>query len=220
MVGMAVEIRNLRRVYTARRGGGSRTALDGIDLDVADGHIHGLLGPNGAGKTTLVKILSTVLLPTAGTARVLGYDVVDRPREIRSRIGAVFGGDRGLYARVSVRRNLLFWASLYGLDGKAGRLRSEMLIARMGLTERADDLVERLSRGMVQRVHLARGLIGDPKLVFLDEPPGAIRWRPGTSTICSLSCGTRAAPSCSPRTTWPRQRSCAPASRSSTRARS
>jgi ABC-2 type transport system ATP-binding protein len=170
MADMAVEVRNLRRVYTARRGGGSRTALDGIDLDVADGHIHGLLGPNGAGKTTLVKILSTVLLPTAGTARVLGYDVVDRPREVRNRIGAVFGGDRGLYARVSVRRNLLFWASLYGLDGKAGRLRSEMLIARMGLAERADDLVERLSRGMVQRVHLARGLISDPKLVFLDEP--------------------------------------------------
>ncbi len=101
---------------------------------------------------------------------MLGFNVVDQPNEVRSRIGTVFGGDRGLYTRVSVRRNLLFWASLYGLDGKRARRRSDQLIERMGLAERADDLVEQLSRGMVQRVHLARGLIGSPAVVFLDEP--------------------------------------------------
>ena len=167
---LAVEVRDLGRIYTPRRGSGARTALGGIDLEIAAGHIHGLLGPNGAGKTTLVKILSTVLLPTSGTARVLGFNVVDQPGEVRIRIGTVFGGERGLYTRVSVRRNLLFWASLYGLDGKRARSCSDQLIERMGLADRADDLVEQLSRGMVQRVHLARGLIGDPQVVFLDEP--------------------------------------------------
>ncbi|GAA1918533.1 ABC transporter ATP-binding protein [Streptantibioticus ferralitis] len=171
MTDLAVEVRGLRRVYQARRGAPeARTALDGIDLDVVPGQIHGLLGPNGAGKTTLVKILSTVLLPTEGTARVLGYDVVEHRQDVRTRIGTVFGSERGLYARVSVRRNLLFWASLYGLSGRVGRHRTEQLIERVGLAERADDRVEELSKGMVQRVHLARGLIGDPRMVFLDEP--------------------------------------------------
>jgi ABC-2 type transport system ATP-binding protein len=169
MTEAALVVQALRRTYAQRRGE-PRTALDGVDLAVRPGEIHGLLGPNGAGKTTLVKILSTVLLPTSGTAEVLGFDVVRHPQQVRTRIGTVFGGDRGSYARVSVRRNLLFWASLYGLDRRAGRRRADELIERVGLTERADDPVEQLSRGMVQRVHLARGLVGDPRVVFLDEP--------------------------------------------------
>jgi len=173
----AVRTWELRRTFTPRRGE-PREALKGLDLTIGAGEIHGLLGPNGAGKTTLVRILSTVLLPTAGRAEVLGLDVVGDRDQVRTRIGTVFGGERGLYSRVSVRRNMLFWASLYGLDRRAARTRSDALLERMGLTGRADTPVEELSRGMVQRVHLARGLIGDPRVLFLDEPttgldPGA-----------------------------------------------
>ena len=169
MTDAALSVRSLRRVYTSRKAG-PRVAIESLDLQASYGAIHGLLGPNGAGKTTLVKILSTVLLPTSGTAEVLGFDVERQPHEVRTRIGTVFGSERGLYSRVSARRNLLFWASLYGLDGRSARVRADALMERVGIADRADVPVEQLSRGMVQRVHLARGLIGDPRLVFLDEP--------------------------------------------------
>ena len=169
MTSYAVQTRGLRRVYTPRRTE-PRVSLDGIDLEIEVGEVHGLLGPNGAGKTTLVKILSTVLLPTEGSAAILGRDVVRDRNEVRRLVGCVFGGERGLYTRVSTRRNMLFWASLYGLPRREARTRSEELIERVGLAERADEPVENLSRGMMQRVHLARGLIGDPKVILLDEP--------------------------------------------------
>src|SRR5260370_11626359 len=143
MSDFAIQTRALRREYRPRHAP-VRVALDGIDLAVRAGEIHGLLGPNGAGKTTLVKVLSTVLLPTSGSAEVLGFDVRARPREVRSRIGSVFGGERGLYLRVSSRRNLLFWASLYGLHGVQAKARCQELLDRVGLAERADDPVEQL----------------------------------------------------------------------------
>jgi ABC-2 type transport system ATP-binding protein len=145
-------------------------ALAGVSLDVDKGEVHGLLGPNGAGKTTLVKILSTVLLPTSGSATVLGYDVVADVREVRRAVGVAFGGERGLYTRVSARRNLQFWGALYGLSRRDVRRRSDELLERVGLLERADAPVETYSRGMKQRLHLARGLIHDPQVLFLDEP--------------------------------------------------
>ncbi|HEX6869717.1 MAG TPA: ABC transporter ATP-binding protein [Micromonosporaceae bacterium] len=165
----AVMTQGLRRIYQRRRGE-PRVALDGFDLEVQTGGVHGLLGPNGAGKTTLVKILSTVLLPTEGTVRVLGFDVVRQADRIRAAVASVLGGERGLYSHASVRLNLLFWASLYGLHGKAAQTRCDELMERVGLSERADEPVERLSRGMMQRVHLARGLVSDPQLILLDEP--------------------------------------------------
>jgi ABC-2 type transport system ATP-binding protein len=171
MAGPVVEVERLRRVFAGRsKRSEPVVALDGLSLTVDPGEIHGLLGPNGAGKTTLVKILSTVLLPTAGSARVLGEDVVTGGNRLRRRIGIVFGGERGLYRRVSSRRNLLFWATMYGLDGRQGRRRADELLRRVGLAERADEPVERLSRGMLQRLHLARGLVSEPEVVFLDEP--------------------------------------------------
>ncbi len=169
----AVEIRNLSRVYrTGKRRSSTEevTALDGVTLGIERGEIHGLLGPNGAGKTTLVKILSTVLLPTTGTATVEGFDVVEDTEEVRKRIGIVFGGERGLYFRLTPRRILRYWAALYKLPDSVAQLRVEELIARVGLTEWADRRVETFSRGMKQRLHLARGLIGDPPVLFLDEP--------------------------------------------------
>jgi ABC-2 type transport system ATP-binding protein len=178
----AVEVDDLRRVFRAGRrrrwrresAGPARpeavVALDGLSLRIEHGELHGLLGPNGAGKTTLVKILTTVLLPTSGTVRVLGHDVVRYAALVRPRIGLVLGGERGLYNRLSARKNLQFWAALYGLTDAAARLRVGELLDRLGLSARADDTVETYSRGMKQRLHLARGLIGDPEVLFLDEP--------------------------------------------------
>jgi ABC-2 type transport system ATP-binding protein len=171
---MSVRVVDLVRSYRKGKGwrprGAEVVALGGLSLDVPEGEVHGLLGPNGAGKTTLCKILSTVLLPTSGRAEVLGLDVVARAAEVRARIGIVFGGERGLYAKLSARQNLRYWAALYKLPDDEARRRTDGLLDRLGLTDKADDLVETYSRGMNQRVHLARGLVGDPRVVLFDEP--------------------------------------------------
>ncbi|MBU1226137.1 MAG: ABC transporter ATP-binding protein [Actinobacteria bacterium] len=167
----AVTTTALRREFKPRkRGLDPITALDDVSLAVEPGEIHGLLGPNGAGKTTLVKILSTILTPTSGTATVLGHDVVEDPGAVRRVIGLVFGGDRGLYTLLSARHNLEYWAALYGVPSRDTGSRIDALLARVGLTRRADDRVETYSRGMRQRLHLARGLVSDPEVLFLDEP--------------------------------------------------
>lgn len=178
-----IEVTGLGRVFTkrgrkakrAQQGGsaapGSRiVALEGVNLSVPEGETHGILGPNGAGKTTLVKILSTMLLPTSGRARVAGHDVATEADRVRRRIGIVFGGDHGLYTRITARQNLAFWATMYRVDAGVVKRRSQELLERVGLTDRADEPVEGFSRGMRQRLHLARGLIGDPAVLFLDEP--------------------------------------------------
>ena len=153
-----------------RKRGHHVVALDDVSLDVEAGELHGLLGPNGAGKTTLVKILSTVLLPTTGRAWVDGHDVVTDAAAVRHRIGIVFGGERGLYTRLTARQNLRYWAALHRLPDAVGRARTDALLERLGLAARADERVETYSRGMKQRLHLARGLISDPPVLFLDEP--------------------------------------------------
>jgi ABC-2 type transport system ATP-binding protein len=166
----AVEVDVITRVFKGKKGKPDVVALDDVSLEIPQGEIHGLLGPNGAGKTTLVKILSTVLLPTSGRARVLGHDVVDETKAVRPLIGIVFGGERGLYWRLTGRQNLEYWGALYKLSARETKERTQRLIERVGLTERADERVETYSRGMKQRLHLARGLIGDAKILFLDEP--------------------------------------------------
>ena len=165
----AVDVQEIRRVFTPRKRE-PVVALDGVSLAIPAGEVHGLLGPNGAGKTTLVKILSTVLLPSGGRAFVGGHDVVTETEAVRPLIGIVFGGERGLYTRLSARQNLEYWGALYRLSGAQIKQRSAELLERVGLTERADQRVEEFSRGMKQRLHLARGLMGDARVLFLDEP--------------------------------------------------
>jgi ABC-2 type transport system ATP-binding protein len=159
-----------RRFPASRKGEPDRAALDQLDLEIPTGEVHGLLGPNGAGKTTLCKILSTVLLPTSGQAKIHGYDVVRHARSVRPLMGLVFGGERGLYSRLTGRQNLRYWAALYRVPRKQVNERVETLLARVGLADRAHERVETWSRGMKQRLHLARGLVGNPKVLILDEP--------------------------------------------------
>src|SRR5437763_10728843 len=143
----AVDVQEIHRVFTPRRRE-PVTALDGVSLSIPSGEVHGLLGPIGAGKTTLVKILSTVLLPTSGRASVCGHDVVGDTKAVRPLIGIVFGGERGLYTRLTARQNLEYWGALYRLAGPEIKARTAVLPERVGLTERADQRVEEFSRGM------------------------------------------------------------------------
>jgi ABC-2 type transport system ATP-binding protein len=166
---------DLRRTYRTTTGIFRRRSLDveavrGVSFDVAEGELFGLLGPNGAGKTTTIKMLITLLIPTSGEARVLGYDVVRDAREVRKRIGYVFGGERGLYERLSGLDNLRYFAELYGVPARAQRPRIAELLELVGLQGREKERVEGYSRGMRQRLHIARGLLHDPKVLFLDEP--------------------------------------------------
>ncbi len=171
----AIEATRLRKTYVTKRGvlrreRVERAALGGVDLAIESGELFGLLGPNGAGKTTMVKIFTTLLLPTSGTAKVLGLDVVKDQWALRRRIGFVFGGERGLYWRLSGLDNLRYFADLYRIPPQVSRRRIAELLERLGLAGRERDRVELYSRGMKQRLHLARGLLNDPDVLFLDEP--------------------------------------------------
>ena len=146
------------------------SAVDGIDLRVETGEIFGVLGPNGAGKTTTMKMLATLLIPTSGSIRVLGIDPLERPRDVRARLGAMLSGERSLYWKLTARENLEYFAALYHVPPKETRARIERALAAVKLSDRADDYVERYSTGMRQRLALARALLPDPQLVILDEP--------------------------------------------------
>jgi len=145
-------------------------AVDGIDLTVRRGEIFGVLGPNGAGKTTTLRMLSTLLIPTGGEARVMGLDVVRDGREVRKRIGTVLSGERSVYWKLTARENLEYYAALYHIPPRATRRRIEEALAAVELTDRADDYVERFSSGMRQRLVLSRALLPDPPLLLVDEP--------------------------------------------------
>src|SRR5436305_472201 len=171
----AIEAEKLRRTYRQtsgflRRRTKTIEAVRGIDFEVSEGELFGLLGPNGAGKTTTIKMLVTLLIPSSGTARVLGHDVVRDAQAVRRQIGYVFGGDRGAYERLSGLDNLRYVSELYGVPPKVQKRRIPELIELVGLTGRERERVEGYSRGMRQRLHIARGLIHDPPVVVLDEP--------------------------------------------------
>ena len=171
----AITVQDLRRVYSSSKGIIRKTrnvleAVKGISFDVDYGELFGLVGPNGAGKTTTIKMLTTLLTPTSGSAKVLGFDIVKDYIDIRRRIGIIFGGERGLYYRVSGRENLRYFADLYGVPLRKRDGIINELLGIVGLADRADERVEGYSRGMKQRLHIAKGLINDPQLIFMDEP--------------------------------------------------
>ena len=160
-----------RLSYFGRRRPSERVvAVDHVNLKVRKGTLFGVLGPNGAGKTTTIKLLSTLLVPDEGTAFVNGFDVVKNDNDVRASIGVVTGGERGLYWRLSARENLLFFSRLYGVKESEARPRINDLLKLVELQARADDTVEKYSRGMKQRLHLIKSLVHDPPLLLLDEP--------------------------------------------------
>lgn len=172
---LAIDVKSLNKTFKTKSGFFIRKtkvteAVADVSFEVKKGELFGLLGPNGAGKTTTVKMLSTLLLPTSGSATILGLDVVQQTREIRKRIGFTFGGSRGLYGRLSANDNLRYFAELYGLEPEVTARRIPELLETVGLSGRGDDRVETFSSGMQQRLHLARALLHDPELIYLDEP--------------------------------------------------
>src|SRR6187399_982025 len=164
----AIAARGLRRTYNVKPT--PVVALDGVDLEVAPGEFFGLLGPNGAGKTTLIKILTTLLLPSEGTARIFGFDVVDDVKRIRRIMNMVAGGEQSGYGILTVREQLWMFSQFYGLGTGEGWARVDELIEATGLTDQRLQRVSTLSTGQRQKMNMARGLLNDPWILFLDEP--------------------------------------------------
>ena len=186
----SIETENLTKRFVLNRGlidlirnPGRReviTTLDGVNLKVREGEVLGLLGPNGAGKSTLIKILCTLILPSEGNAYVGGFDVVKEGGKARSCIGFITTDERSFYWRLSGRENLQFFATLHNLPRSIARDRVEELLDVVSLKNRADEPFLNYSAGMKQRMAIARGLLNDPAVLFMDEPtrsldPGAAK---------------------------------------------
>jgi ABC-2 type transport system ATP-binding protein len=148
---------------------GNHVAVDGVSFAVEEGEVFGLLGPNGAGKTTTISMLTGVLEPTSGTARIGGHDILAEPTEVK-RINGLVPQDLALYPTLSARANLQFFGRIYGLRGKALRERVDDVLEIVALADRADEPIEKYSGGMKRRVNIAAGLVHQPRLLFLDEP--------------------------------------------------
>jgi ABC-2 type transport system ATP-binding protein len=164
----AVEVQSLSRIFHDRKK--PLTALEDISLTVEQGELFGLLGPNGAGKTTLIKILSTLLLPSSGSARVLGYDVEREAQKIRSRVNMVSGGEVSGYGLLTVRENLWMFSQFYGIPGKEANKRIDEMLDLFGLADKAQAKVRTISTGQRQKMNVIRGFVTSPDLIFLDEP--------------------------------------------------
>ena len=178
--GIAVELHDLTKRFPLRRrwidlirsprGGERVLAVDRLSFTVREGEFFGLLGPNGAGKTTVFKMLSTLILPDSGEARILGNDLVRNASAVRSDLCPVIADERSLNWRISARENLRFYAQLYGLSGQAASESVSELIEVVGLTEAGHKMVGAFSSGMKQRLLLARTLLARPRVLLLDEP--------------------------------------------------
>ncbi len=167
----AVETKGLTRTFrAARRGEKEVVALAGVDVEIRPGEVFGLLGPNGAGKTTLIKILATLLLPSAGEARVDGLDVERDAAEVRRRITMVSGGEVSGYGVLTVRENVWMFSQFYGIPTREAMPRIDALLERLGLKADANTRINKLSTGMRQKMNIIRGFVCEPKILFLDEP--------------------------------------------------
>jgi len=165
---LAVAVEGLRKQFGT--GPDAVTAVDDVSLEIETGSVVGLLGPNGAGKTTLIKSILGMVLPDAGTVRIRGIDVFERPREAYAHVDAMLEGARNDYWRLTVRENLRYFATVGGVDPDSVADRHDRLLDRLDLADRADVPVRDLSRGMKQKVSLASVLAGNADVVFLDEP--------------------------------------------------
>ncbi len=170
-----IEVKSLNKTFHTKTGlwrikTKETVAVEDVSFTIERGELFGLLGPNGAGKTTTVKMLTTLLLPTGGSASIMGLDVVKQTAEVRKHIGFAFSGSRGLYNRLTAVQNLKYFAELYALDSEVSKKRIPELLELVGLGTRGDDRVETYSSGMTQRLHLARALLHNPEVLFLDEP--------------------------------------------------
>jgi ABC-2 type transport system ATP-binding protein len=179
MSAKVIEANELVRVYRSstgllRKKKKETLAVDRISFSVEKGELFGMLGPNGAGKTTTIKMLTTLLTPTGGKASVLGFDVLQEPVEVRKRMGLILGGEKGLYYRVTGRQNLKYFADLYGVPMQYRDKRVQEVLDLVGLTAKADTQVEDYSRGMKQKLHIAKGIVHDPEVIFMDEPTIAL----------------------------------------------
>jgi len=179
----AVETRELTRIFAGKKKRfrrkatdngddhlGPVTALDGVSLQIREGELFGMLGPNGAGKTTLIKILATLLLPTAGQAFVAGHDVAKDPFPIRQRINMVSGGETSGYGLLTARENIWMFSQFYGVPSKVSKERIDELMHVFGLWDKRDAKVRMLSTGQRQKMNMIRGFVTDPDILFLDEP--------------------------------------------------
>jgi len=158
-----LEVKNLVKNY------GSFNAVKGISFDIKEGEIFSLLGPNGAGKTTTISMLSTLYTPTSGDANICGYSITKNAMEVKKCIGVV-PQDLALYEDLSARENLNFWGQMYGLSGKALRMRVEEVLEQIGMVDKAKLRVKNYSGGMKRRVNIGVGLLHRPRLLFMDEP--------------------------------------------------
>ena len=168
-----IEVEDLTKTFRSTRRSKlpDKTAVSSISFSVKKGEIFGILGPNGAGKTTTIKMLSTLLIPTSGTVKILGMDAAkSNEKEIRSRINLVSGGERGLYYRLTGRQNLNFFSNLYNIKKDEQEPLIKRLLDTVDLADAADIKVENYSRGMKQRMHIARALVNEPEILYLDEP--------------------------------------------------
>jgi ABC-2 type transport system ATP-binding protein len=173
----AIRTEQLTRTYRLSRKAkkadpekGDLVALDAVDLEVHEGELFGLLGPNGAGKTTLIKILTTLLAPTSGSAWVDGKDVVKEAHALRPLINMVSGGESCGYGVLNVRENLWLFTQIYGVSNKDARERIDKMLDVVGLADKSTTKVSHLSTGQRQKMNFCRGFITDPKVLFLDEP--------------------------------------------------
>jgi ABC-2 type transport system ATP-binding protein len=173
-LGRGLEVTHLHREFASSDGKPPRRAVVDFNLTVQPGELISVLGPNGAGKTTTVRMLTGLLLPSSGTILVDGHDVVSDRRKASLACGFSLGGDNGLYPRLTARQNLTFFGLMYGLRGAALDRRTEEMLAQVDLDQRATDLVRTFSRGMKQRLHLARALLHDPQVLILDEPSAGL----------------------------------------------